>query len=246
MSFVNHQIERIRNADKAEKIAVKYLFYRNPIDLVIISIPIVFGYIFMNFTSLHSISSGENYAYVFSQLQTVFIANYIYGSHVAVTLSIGIFILYRWHFYRNNGSYGYWIALGINRMKFMMYATIYFLFYCTVGYILGLIMMRVYGGIYFNFGFAILLVLQLICNTILIMGAGYITTELFKNPYISVLLYSLANILLFAINNNIFRIFRTTDGIILDGFGSIISIAFGSLLGGLGMYWHSRAEIELR
>ncbi len=236
---------KFNNKDIAEKIAVRYLFFRNPIAQIIMIIPFFVSYTFLNFYQTE-LTPELSTLKSFSQLNSTYISNFVFGTHIAVLITVSIFILFRWHLHRNSGAYGYWLSLGISRMRFLMYASIYFLIYSTIGIIIGMVMAHFYFGAYFSLAMSISLIIQMIGNTILILGVGFLITEFISNPYVSVLLFLTFNAIFMSIENNMFRLYFSTDGNILSVFATISSYAFGALFMAIGIYQHNTAEIDLR
>ncbi len=228
-------LNKYRKQDRSEKIAVNYIFFRSYSIYLIMSIPFIIG-VFMFNNSLIHVSKTINEYLEFG------LYNFSKGIIIGIIILTNIFIIYRWLIHRINGSYGYWLSMGIDRQKFIIYTVIYFMFYNSISIIIGILIIQLQYGVHIGFLQTFLLILRLISDLILILGMSLLICEVIKSP-------SIATFLFLGINTLIFYLLErnaSINKILLSNIFIIFNILFGLLFIAIAIYLQLRAEFDLR
>ncbi len=250
------QINRIRsninallNETKLERKASFMLFFRSPLDLILILGPFITGVAAFSFSS-RGIEGNSGVTLARQALEEALLLRFLLGVKIAIIVISGIFVVFRWSQIQSNGSYGYWVSLGLDRDVFYLYSFLVFLLYFYASVILGYISIGMMGGPVITI-FSIITSFALIFSSVLNMfGLGVIIAEIFKNPPLAMITYIGilgGNFFFNQSRNFLFLVFQsdlsvgTTD--VLSTF--VLSVATGVLLMLIGRAMHLRAEIEL-
>ena len=237
---------RLANIKNTEKLAVNYLLFRNPTPYFLILLPFIVGvYMFTIFElPVNSLITSSE------QIQLDYIDRFLYGFQIALITLFSIFLLYRWNIVKQNGSYGYWIALGIDRSRFLIYSLSKFVMYTLISLGLGLFTIYLFSG--FNPGlFNILtLLIQIGLNAMLLMSIGILLAEFVPSPSVATITFMMFNVITFIItqSNNIGYFFIQREmytNFTSSLFSMLFSLLFAILIIIVAIFRHRKSEFDL-
>lgn len=247
--LVNKPISRyqaFRNADLREKLAIKYLFFRTPLQYIMIGTQLLLAYFFVTIFDNSRVSEGDIIADI-SQFQLDMVNQFMQGVRASTVIMFSVFFLYNWSVYKRNGSYGYWLSLGVERSKFLLYSLAQFIYYSLIGAFLGLVLLSTAIGVHIGFFNYVFLAAHILTDMVLITGIGIVLSEIFKLPSVSAIMFILINAVVFLLDESflfdfLFRIRFTSISI----FSILASLVFGMFFNLVAIYLHGRAEFDLR
>lgn len=245
MSFVRKKYEAFQERDKIERIATTYLFFRSPMQYIIVAFQFIIGYFMVNIYKIQ-VDNNNDLLGSFNLIQLNYINQFLLGVRIATILLFSIFFMFSWSVYKKNGAYGYWIALGIDRTRFLIYCLLKFIQYSISGGIIGIILLQVSMGVEISFVNFIVMIIYISTNIVLIVGIGILLSEFVSNPSVATVIFILLNSISIFVNDNSLFNFFWVDFSSISLFSIIISFLFGVLFNFIAIYFHSKAEFNLR
>lgn len=196
-----------------EQHSYNYLLFRHPTEYVLILLPLFVGIIYNIFFEESRIISEFDPS-VITQYQYDMIDNYLLYSKLTIVILISFFISYRWTSMQNDGSFGFWLTLGISRSRFYFLTVTKTLFIFYVSDVLGLISIIYINGLQFEPDVLILLNLLVLLNLLGIIGTAILISSVIPNPELaslSFLLLMMTNIILNTNYSSIFHQILNSD-----------------------------------
>jgi len=249
-SFIR-RLEHIANRDLSEKIAVGYIFFRNPIQFFFLFGPLITGIIAFFFAAPGRSDKNLSILENLQAIQTDFIIEFLFGAKIGLIMLASFLTVYRWGIIQSDGHYGYWVSTGVNRRKFYFYSIAGFLIYSYLGIIIGYGVIINMGGIHLSLSDHFILFILLFTSTINLFGLAIVTAEIINNALIAPVVFIGISGLNLIFNNNMDNIFNI---LFLPEFhfqsesssiALIASLLFGIILMVTGLYFHEKAELEL-
>lgn len=198
----------------SERFGFNYLIFRHPTEYVLVLLPMVIASI----TDIYFQTSCivEEFAckagFVNSKLvfdvetrQSWVIDNYLFSVNIVLLILLGFFVSYRWSNMQFNGSYGFWITLGVNRTKYYINATIKFVLLFYFGVAIGLTQIMFLNNMLNDLFFFLTLNLLILSHIGLLVGIAVLLGNIVRSPEIASLLYVLIIGALLFINVNPFQ-----------------------------------------
>ncbi|MHA2055232.1 MAG: hypothetical protein ACW99F_16760 [Candidatus Hodarchaeales archaeon] len=172
--------------------AQNYLFFRFPINYLIIIIPQTIGLfatVFSESIAEPTEDSGVSTSVDIMKLQVDIIDDYLLAFNLTVVLLLAFFLCYRWSSMQNDGSYGYWITQGVRKPRFYLEAVVRFTINIYSSAFLGLLIIFYLNGIYLETLDFILLNLLMVSHILLVILIAIFIGNIVKNPELAALSY---------------------------------------------------------
>ena len=98
-----------------ERLAINYTFFRYPSHYILVLIPLFTGIIaFLTTEQGFEPRSGNKFELIAAQ-QLQLIEIYLTTAKLGLIVTLAFFLNYRWAAMVHDGSYGYWLSLGVER-----------------------------------------------------------------------------------------------------------------------------------
>ena len=239
----------ISDPNLKEKIASDYLFFRSPYNYLLFILPFWIGIFLINLYKVpQSVLIKSSELVAFTSMEYEIINQYLIGVRFSILSLYAILMIYRWNIIKKNGSYGYWIAMGVSRYKLLTYTLFKFVYLSLLGVISGFIFMAISNGIYLYIPLLLKVIFYTISSLILLAGIGTILSELIQNPNIAIIFFVFISSISFLDieNNALLSIFFSTKLGSINLLSIIVSTVFGLVLIIFSITLHNKAEFNLR
>ncbi|MDH5647023.1 MAG: hypothetical protein OEZ01_13500 [Candidatus Heimdallarchaeota archaeon] len=174
-----------------EKIAVDYIFFRNPSVYAIVILPIFSGIfsVFVNPVS-NSISEMESIE-LFNLQQYLIINNFMMFSKLILVLVLAFFITFKWSSMIKSGAYGFWLTQRVDRTKFYIRTYFYVTIYVILSYFIGLLLLIHPIGLKLSYTQFLYLFSLILVNILLIVSCSILFAELITYPEVAALSFTI-------------------------------------------------------
>ena len=235
---------------RTEKKAAENLMFHTNAHMSMILLPLYFGLIAYLFRgNAINVDLGQ-----FSLRLTTFQENNLFT--YALFFKIGILVIltyyvtYHWTEIKRDNTYGYWLASGVDRMKFFIYVILGLLSNLIFSMIFGLIIVNSYNSQIFTLGEFVIVIALIISNMIFLTGLAFFVSESINHPEASGFIFalisaiSISNTNYDSISNKLFLSelhYNSADTMLILIFSNIIGITL--IL--LSYFLHRRKDINL-
>jgi hypothetical protein len=124
-----------------------------------------------------------------SQIPLNAIDQYLLGTKITIIVLLAFFLCYRWSNMQNDGSYGFWLTLGVNRRKFYSRTLTKFILLLYIGQVVGLHMIFYLNQFVLDFDLMVKLLLLMLINITFIVSLAVFFGNLIQTPEFSALIY---------------------------------------------------------
>ncbi|MCE7735607.1 MAG: hypothetical protein GPJ54_12060 [Candidatus Heimdallarchaeota archaeon] len=162
---------------RKEWFGVNYLLF-TPYRIIVALSIIFFAGVLSFFSNSNGFTNLEN---DIMQKQWDLLDDFAFGLNVAIILVTWYFIINHWTTIHNNGDYGYWITLGVQRDKFFITSVLTFVTSIFFAVLSSFLIITTVGGLDFEPQDLFFLHLIFLSNIILLAGFAWLLTELISN-----------------------------------------------------------------
>jgi hypothetical protein len=234
-----------------EKLAINYLFLDFPRQELLITATFLLGPVLYFFNSYDQLSSNSINFQEIEDVQFEFLDNYLLWAKIPLVIILSYLVTYQWAIIKKNGSFGYWLSLGVNRSYFFTQSLKTFSFNVFLGNLLGFLIILYPGGLSLSFSEILILLLLIFSSNFLLIGFALLFAEIIRIPEFASLLFMTLmglNLAFNRNNNNLLSMiflseFQFINGSILISLLLSFLIGVTSVIGALKL--HQRKDIEI-
>lgn len=148
------------------------------------------------------------------QNQWVLVDDFAFGLNVAIILVTWYFIINQWTTIHNNGDYGYWVTLGVQRDKFFITSAFTFVTGIFFAVLSSFLVITTVGGLDFDPQDMFFLHLIFLSNIIMLAGFAWVVSEFITSMELASGIFfatiGLGNFLFRDSNSSIFKVLYPT------------------------------------
>lgn len=232
-----------------EHLATKYSFFRFPNMHIIFLVPLIPSLIIVFLQNNLYMSENGTFGTVDTIIE-IMVRDYFFYFKLILSIVASFFFVYRWSQLKVDKSYGFWITQGVDRNRFVVYATLAFSLLISTSEILGFLILNSYLGYHLPFITIFLTLISIIFSNILFSTIGIIIAEFLLRPEIAGLVFvalSFVNYTVFTDFDTplslIFKLESNFNSILLP-FGILFELIFIGLLGTTIVYLQNLRDID--
>ena len=167
----------------ANRISSDYMFFRFPLNYLLVLIPIVVsvvGNIFFRFSNNINPATYSPSDQVYSNLD-----QFLFSIKLTIAVLLAFSICYRWSSMQYDGSYGYWLTQGLGRKQFYVLTVLKFFGVTLISELIGFGIIIYLNGFFFPTSELILMVLLIYAQLFLIIAIAIFLGVIFKTSEVA-------------------------------------------------------------